>query len=162
VSERTLQACCFLWLLLVSAGCHSARPAAPPVLNWSADLESGAAFWMPSLKERFGKDVVVVSCHGNSRGKDLWLFPDPPLYPMHAETVAQLLKQRYGDRPIVLLSCNPDGRTVRVRGVWYAKKTVSAWPYLGLPGWVNRADELVEGDAGEGPLPPATQTRSTP
>jgi hypothetical protein len=133
VSARAFTVAVFLLALL--AGCNARVPTAPPdappisVLSLCDNIAMADGWWAAELSQRFGPDVLVVSVHGTTRRGEWWLLPDDDkAVPLHAETVAQTLKLLYPDRPVVFIACNEGGHSLRVAGVWYAKKIVWTKP----------------------------------
>ena len=90
-------------------------------------------------------------------------YPDAPRSPMPVESVAWLLHSEYGSkRLIMLIVCNPEGDSLNVPGIIYAKRSVWNMPSKSdvQP---NRYLEIIDaaGDISEFQLSRPTDTRIT-
>lgn len=117
-------------ILLVFAGCTHA-PSPPPAgyVCWSDDLAAYVPMWQHEAEQRF-VDPVVFICHGGDFHGHWGFYADHPNRTVFAEPVIQTLCSAYPGRPIVVVSCNEEGYSLRAprHGVYYATKLVYMFP----------------------------------
>jgi hypothetical protein len=99
--------------------------------------------WQQEIARRF-PDAIVIACHGGDDDNGTWtLYPDkfdpllslftdnPVFHPLPTmpveDYVANIQKLRPG-REIVLLVCNPEHHTLKLKGVAYAMDSVWTIP----------------------------------
>jgi hypothetical protein len=88
----------------------------------SKGLQRGAKLWRAEAN-RHDVDPVVLVCHGNTLSGKWMLFPDEG-DPIPVEGAAQILKQVFPHRPLLLLVCNPGHHALKTPGVYYAKESM--------------------------------------
>ena len=122
----------------------------PSLIQWSHLKENaGSLLWYIEAKKKL-KDPIIFVCHGNDDILGNWtLFPDPPRKPQPVREVARTLRNIYPNNPIVLIVCNPNGHSIFVEGVYYAKKNIYVTPdrYCNPPrkntvGYIGSIDEF--------------------
>jgi hypothetical protein len=141
-----LIACIVLWLLtlLTLCGCAGHPTPEPKATSivLSRNIGDGVGAWEQEAAKRLTNPVVVV-CHGTTLNGRWAMTPDngPP---MEVQGVALLLKQLYGPRPIVFVTCNEGNHDITVKGVYYAHGIIWNWPHTPKPG-VSTISQFIEG-----------------
>ncbi len=72
------------------------------------------------------RDPVVVFCHG--QGSLVWMCYPEQGPPLPVEAVARILHALYPTRDVLLITCNPFGKSLDVPRVWYAQTIVWCEP----------------------------------
>lgn len=100
------------------------------------DATEAIEFWKVEVSRRF-PDAFVFVCHGNEEYDGKWVArPQDGMAPIPVQELADQLRQRFPDRVIVLLICNPGADVINTPGVYYALANVWYFPDrtgLGLP-----------------------------
>ncbi len=97
----------------------------------SESMEPNIQSWRREVGRRL-PDAVVIAVHGNDDSHGVWnAYPDiaepmgpfvayRKLPPIPVSWLVKHYRERYPDRPIVLLSCNPGHHTLNDPNVYYA------------------------------------------
>lgn len=107
-------------LLLVVCGCAAPGKVSDTIVL-SRNLRHAAILWRAEAKQRVPGKPVLLIVHGGTR-EGRWVFHPDKGGDMPADSTLRLLKKVYGDRDLVVVSCNEDGHKLDVPGVWYAPK----------------------------------------
>lgn len=110
----------------------------------SEDLWPVVPLWEREAARRF-KDAHLIFCHGWDWGA--WgMRPTPPAPAMNVAQVAWLMSEVEKGRTVVLIVCNPQGRTLHgPPNVLYAKSDVWQVPDSDVAFWENMWRELKKG-----------------
>lgn len=149
-----------LWalILLLLVGCAPLKSqpvisSPPDAIVWNRNIARAAYTWRSEVDRRFPGAVMLIAHGSNNYLGEWYLWPDPPLRPMPVEQAARIIKGIYGNRPLVLVVCNPGHEHLPVGGVFYSKESVWTVPdsaYV-LPLWrwadptVGSVFQFVEG-----------------
>jgi hypothetical protein len=62
--------------------------------------------------------------HGSTDARGRWVASGGGFDGIEVRFVARVLRAAVAPRPVVLITCNADGHTLDVPGVWYARRGV--------------------------------------
>jgi hypothetical protein len=133
-----------LLLLALIAGC-----AAPPRIDvtvLSEDLRDSVPAWTREVRRRF-PDARIIFCHGADFMGSWMIAPSGNAPWMITEQVAWLAAEIEDGRPVVLICCNNEGRTLHgPPNILYAKAKVWQRPDSTLTWDQNMWREVKYGD----------------
>jgi hypothetical protein len=130
-----------LIILLLLAGCAKHGTNQPTnyakdgtiAVCWSKDLRKGLQSWRDDIERRIGP-AIILEAHGEYNIDDVWcrFGDDGSVVPW--ETIVKLVRDLHPDQPIVVLSCNQRGHTLRTARVWYPRAITWSYPNVS-PFW---------------------------
>lgn len=126
---------------------QQAQTSPPDIIVLSKETAYGGKYWLAEARKRFPNPIVVIG-HGeefkNQKPEDkipFW-FQKSPAGTITVSTLARALHHCFPDRDIVLVICNPDGHSLDVDRVWYAKTNVWVVPDSYVEGLVAKGSPL--------------------
>ena len=113
---------------IVSESSYSDMWPGADATTLSFDLFPATRKWMPQIREQY-PNALVVAVHGETDPvSGDWMAYPSLAPPVPVSMLVDRLRLNYPDRMIVLLTCNPDGKTLDKKNVVYAKDNVWSIP----------------------------------